>query len=104
MIYFLRSIIIANKYSSLGDAKMDQYWGRTIPSDELKTQQILDTWAVQSPEIIFKNIYIAEEVALIDNGNCYLSFMTEPNENLRGYLLEIEQLEDSLLDKTKIRK
>lgn len=45
MIYFLRCIIIANKYSSLGDAKIDQFWNRFIPSDELKSQQNLDTWS-----------------------------------------------------------
>lgn len=37
MIYFLRCIIVANKYSSLGDAKMDQFWYRAIPNDELKS-------------------------------------------------------------------
>lgn len=104
MIYFLRCMIIANKYSSLGDAKMDQMWNRAISAEELKTQQNLDTWAAQSPETIFKNIYIAEEVCMLDGGNCYVSFMTEPNESLMGYLKQIEELEDSLLEKTSIKK
>lgn len=104
MIYFLRCIIVANKYSSLGDAKMDQFWYRAIPNDELKSQQNLDTWAVQSPETVFKNIYIAEEVCMIDKANCYVSFMTEPNATLASYLKQIEELEDSLLEKTCIKK
>jgi len=41
---------------------------------------------------------------MIDKANCYVSFMTEPNAALASYLKQIEELEDSLLEKTCIKK
>lgn len=44
LIYFLRIFIICNKYSTFGDAKINQFWLRTIEQEEFDSQHILSEW------------------------------------------------------------
>ena len=45
MIYLMRCVIIASKYSNLGPAKIEQYRRRKISKKEMQSQHILADWA-----------------------------------------------------------
>jgi hypothetical protein len=40
---------------------------------------------------------------MVDPGNCFMSFAIDPSDSLRGYLDEIEKLEDTVREKSLIK-
>ena len=96
MIYILRCVIIASKYSSIGPGKIERFRRRRIQLKELTSQHILADWSDQFDKTIFKQIYIASSICLMDRSNIFFCFITYPKADLLSYLEEAEMKEDVL--------